>query len=164
MFIKVIDNTYISNVSLVSLKQEYPAETFSSDFLTKENPNLVKYNVVYCTVLDIPQYDVKTEILEAKLPELLDMNWVQGWIVRSKREEELEVSVVSMVQARKALAKAGKLDIIEQAIQSLGGEALIDWEYNAMIHRDSNLVNQVAGLLGWTTEELNLLFEIAKTL
>lgn len=77
-------------------------------------------------------------------------------------------NVVTMRQARLALLGAGKLQLVEAAIESLPEPprtaAKIEWEYSQEVHRNKSFVQMLAQGLGLTETELDQLFTVAATL
>lgn len=76
---------------------------------------------------------------------------------------------VSMTQARLALLEAGKLSDVEAVLNSLEGDektkALIEWEFQTVVHRDRDLVlNVLGGALGMVDSEIDDLFILAASL
>lgn len=76
---------------------------------------------------------------------------------------------VSMAQARLALSEIGRLEDVEAALNSLKGKAktsaLIEWEYQTVVHRDRDLVLNVLGAgLGMIDSEIDDLFILAASL
>lgn len=69
-------------------------------------------------------------------------------------------------QAREALRLAGRLADVEAAVEALGvaHPAYIAWHYAERIRRDSPLIAALQGALGFTNEDLDDLFEVAKGL
>ena len=91
--------------------------------------------------------------------------------------EELELAIkewkrprtsVTMRQARLALAQAGKLQLIEDAIALIPEPdktiISIEWEYGSVVERLSPWVATMASALGMTDVEMDALFELAATL
>lgn len=75
------------------------------------------------------------------------------------------VTVVDMCQARLALLGAGLLETVDAAIAAMpgadGAAARIQWEFLQTVRRDSQLVAQLAPLLGLSDEQLDALFTAA---
>lgn len=76
---------------------------------------------------------------------------------------------VTMRQARLALLQLGLLDDVEAAIASIPDEAQrraaqIEWEYASTVERDSQWVQNLAGAIGLSDEQLDQLFQLAATL
>ena len=65
---------------------------------------------------------------------------------------------VTMFQMRVALHRAGLLAGVQAAVQAVGGEALIAWEYANVVRRESPLVQAVAGQIGLTAAEMDALW------
>lgn len=69
---------------------------------------------------------------------------------------------VTMRQARLALLGAGLLDDVEAALAALEGTAgqaaRIEWEYSQEVWRNKPFVQQVAGAIGMSDEQLDQLF------
>ena len=91
--------------------------------------------------------------------------------------EELELAIkewkrprtsVTMRQARLALAQAGKLQLIEDAIALIPEPdktiISIEWEYASTVERLSPWIDIMASALGMTDVEMDALFELAATL
>lgn len=75
---------------------------------------------------------------------------------------------VTMRQARKALLRAGKLNMVETAISSMQGqtgqEARIEWEYSNEVLRNQPLTLALAQIIGLNDQEMDELFRTAATL
>ena len=76
------------------------------------------------------------------------------------------VTTVTMRQARLALLNAGLLDDVEAAIAAIPDEtqrraAQIEWEYAAIVERNSALIQQLAPALGLTEAQMDELFATA---
>jgi len=76
---------------------------------------------------------------------------------------------VSMAQARLALLETGKLADVETVLNALEGDAktkaLIEWEFQTVVHRDRDLVLNVLGVgLGMIDSEIDDLFILAASL
>ena len=69
---------------------------------------------------------------------------------------------VTMRQARLALLAAGKLELVEAAIDAMAeparSAARIEWEFSNEVHRTQPLVLGLAPALSLTTEQLDALF------
>ena len=79
------------------------------------------------------------------------------------------VTAVTMRQARLALLGAGLLDSVEAAIAAIPDEtqrraAQIEWEYAAVVERNSTLIQQLAPALGMTEAQMDELFAMAARL
>lgn len=75
---------------------------------------------------------------------------------------------VTMRQARLALLGAGLLNLVEASIEALEEplktQVKIEWEYSAVVERNSALVQQMASSLGLSGSQLDQLFLQANTL
>jgi hypothetical protein len=69
---------------------------------------------------------------------------------------------IAMWQARVALSRAGKLALIQPAIDALPEpaktEANIQWEYSNTVQRHNGFVSQLAPALGLTDAQIDALF------
>lgn len=73
-------------------------------------------------------------------------------------------SVVTRLQGRLALSRAGLLDTVESAVAAAGGEIAI-WYADAQTwHRDDPIFQQLAGQLGMTDVQLDSLFAAAASI
>lgn len=99
----------------------------------------------------------------------------QAWLDAGNVPEPAEVvpisnipSEVTMRQARLALHAAGKLSLVESAIEALPEPpktaARIEWEYSNSVQRHNGFVSQIAPLIGMTESEIDSLFIQAATL
>ncbi len=76
---------------------------------------------------------------------------------------------VTMRQARLALLGAGLLDDVDAAIAAIPDPvqrkaAQIEWEYAAIVERNSALIQQLAPALGMTEAQMDELFVVAARL
>ena len=105
-------------------------------------------------------------IAEAHLIEWIESE--QGWkvdntiYVDTLREMTVDIPLVvpqsiTMRQCRLQLLATGKLNLVAAAIATLPSPqkeaAEIEWEYGAVVLRDSPLITQLAPVLGWNTPE-----------
>lgn len=76
--------------------------------------------------------------------------------------------LVTMRQARLALLQTGKLSVVNSAIASIPGEAgeaaRIEWEFSSIVERKRPYVQQIAAVLGMSSQQLDDLFTLAATL
>lgn len=66
--------------------------------------------------------------------------------------------IVTALQARTALRRAGLLVLAESAVETLGDEAKDAWEYSIEWARTSPMINQLATVLGLSSEDVDTLF------
>ena len=69
--------------------------------------------------------------------------------------------VITPIQGRIALKRAGLIESVEAAIQQANGETQIWWEYAALWHRNHPLLNALASSLGLTSDQVDDLFRTA---
>ena len=72
--------------------------------------------------------------------------------------------VISMRQAQLALLGAGMLDEVEAKIATADKKVQVYWRTSTELHRDNEILIGVATTLGMTSEQIDQLFETAKTL
>jgi len=94
---------------------------------------------------------------------------VKEWLAAGNTPEPADPEpqvfpVVTMRQARLALHGAGLLTQVNSAVVAIGGEAAIEWEYATTVDRNSPLVASLATALNLSEQEIDALFEAAKTL
>lgn len=70
-------------------------------------------------------------------------------------------TVISPLQGRLAMKRAGLLDAVEAAIVQANGETQIWWEYATLWHRAHSLLNAMAASLGLSSEQVDELFVVA---
>lgn len=119
-----------------------------------------------------PEYDEFTEKLESGV----DANNTQTWSVVTKSPAEQaefltqwrESTQVSMRQARLALNAQGLLVNVDAAIAGMSEpdrtNISIEWEYAAVVDRNSPWMAGMAVALGLTDEQMDDLFKLALTL
>lgn len=73
-------------------------------------------------------------------------------------ERLLLPSVVSMRQARVYLNSTSILSVVTAEIESIGGDALITWEYSQEVQRSNPLIARMATALGWDDQQLDIMF------
>lgn len=113
------------------------------------------------------QQDSDFLALDSKTQQLL-LSALTGNQVNTEPVNAVPVSV-SPRQFRTALVLSGfSLSTIDNLISTLPSPqkelAKIAWEYSTEIHRDNELLNQMAPLLGFSEEQLDQLFVLASTL
>jgi hypothetical protein len=106
---------------------------------------------------DMPAYDANTQLCA----------WVDGeWVV-----SDIPVVVpesVTMRQARLALLGAGKLALVDAAIDGMPepqkSAARIEWEYSNEVQRNNSFVSALGPALGMTSTQIDGLFVAAAKL
>jgi hypothetical protein len=106
---------------------------------------------------DMPAYDAKTQ----------QCAWVDGkWVVSAIVPDV--PSVVTMRQARLALLGAGKLALVDAAIDGMPepqkSAARIEWEYSNEVQRHNSFVSALGPALGMTSTQIDGLFVAAAKL
>lgn len=165
VFIKAINNEFVSFVNEGMLQKEYP--NFPTGFLLQAtSEQLAEFNCYEVFVDAKPTHDDLNQNIKLISPYLDGNTWRQSWEITEKSPEEKRnlVPIVGMAQARKALFQTGKLELVNAAVQQSGGIAAIDWEYATEVHRDSPLVVAFVQQFGWTEDEVTELFQLAVTL
>lgn len=160
-------------VSRDDIQAEYPNTTLPVVLSTDDLEHL-GYNEVVPS--EQPLSDNKThKVIEGSPLAMLGV-WVQSWIQVELTPEEIavrermeRVTVVEMVQARKALILSGfDLAKVEPVILTLPQPtqdlARVDWEFAANVHRDNALVRAVQQMQNWTDTEVDDMFKLAATL
>jgi hypothetical protein len=71
---------------------------------------------------------------------------------------------VTNAQLRRALRAQGLLDQVDAAIQQIGGDALIQWQYGNPFMRFDPLVVQIGAALGKSETDIDNLFKAAAAL
>lgn len=92
---------------------------------------------------------------------------VEGKLIAPAIVDQVPQSV-TMAQARLALLDQGLLADVETALNELPepprASALIEWEFQTIVHRDRDLVLTIMNLLGLDDTQIDNLFILAKTL
>jgi hypothetical protein len=118
-----------------------------------------------------PAFDPETEVIEQTITETAD-TITYGYTVRAKTQAELDNDIAlfrfettsTMRQARLALSQQGLLATVQSNIEALPEESQIEWEYAAVVERNSPLVASLGAALGLTETQLDDLFKLAITL
>lgn len=72
--------------------------------------------------------------------------------------------VVEMRQARRALARAGLLSLVDALVKTLDEEMQVEWEFALTVRRDHPIVALAKSSLGLTDEQIDDLFIVASKL
>lgn len=67
-------------------------------------------------------------------------------------------------QARLALASAGVYEAVQTAVAAVSDQARIEWEYATMVERNNPIISEMQEALGMSDEDLDNLFDLARTL
>jgi len=125
--------------------------------------------------VDAPDHD--------KMEQDVTFDWVetddaitQTWTISDKSDDDKAQAlsdwrsrtVVSMRQARLALADQGYLSLVKDAITLIPepdkAKIEIEWEYASTVERTSAWVSTLQPALGLNDEQMDALFDLAKTL
>lgn len=91
-----------------------------------------------------------------------------AWLAEGNTPEPVDVipvvHTITMAQARLSLLHFDVLDEVEAAIPTLGRAAQIEWEFRDSVSSNNALVAAVKGLLNWTDEQMDEMFDYGKTL
>ena len=117
-----------------------------------------------------PDYDAATQNLSTSA-EFINGEWVQTWAISQATAEEIAQRVpssVTMRQARLALLGAGKLSMVEAAIDAMPepdrSAARIEWEYSGEVQRHNSFVAALGPALGLSSVQIDALFYAAAKL
>lgn len=118
-----------------------------------------------------PSYDEFTQRIEETATET-DTQIIQGWnVIDLSASEQTEFLTAwrtnissTMRQARLALKQQGLLATVQSNIDTLTEDSQIEWEYAAIVERNSPLVTSLGGALGLTETQVDDLFKLAITL
>lgn len=104
MYVKVENNVaVVYPYSLTSLPTDYPQTSFPADI---ENIDLAEYGVYPVVPQDIPPYNPATQIVEQGMPQNVDGEWMQKWIVVDLTPEEIAQREEMQRQTNKATAES----------------------------------------------------------
>lgn len=161
MYVKVTDGVP-TEYSLSKLRQDNPNVSFPKQ---PSDALLATYGVYSVVQGDRPANDI------VSLGPIVDVNgvWTQTYTGRDfTAEEKRQDMVVTMRQARLALHQAGKLSLVDDAIALIPepDKSLIsiEWEYASTVERTSPWMSTMGAALGLSDDELDQLFETARTL
>lgn len=127
------------------------------------------------TVSPPPKYDPYTQKLvsiESETETEILQEWVAIEMTEAEKtafiEEWRSSSQVSMRQARLALIQQNLLQTVNEQIQQLEepNKSIVEteWEYSAVVDRNSEWVAVMASAMGLSDEQMDDLFKLAKTL
>lgn len=161
MYVKVTDGVP-TEYSLSKLRQDNPNVSFPKQ---PSDALLASYGVYPVVQGDKPANDIVTR------GPIVEVNgvWTQTYTGRDlTAEEKRQDMVVTMRQARLALHQVGKLSLVDDAIALIPepDKSLIsiEWEYASTVERTSPWMSTMGAALGLSDDELDQLFETARTL
>jgi len=89
-------------------------------------------------------------------------NGIPAWNGQRWKIVNINKDIVSPLQIRLALIQSGvSLNQIDQAI-STNEVAKIRWEYATEIHRNDDMLNDIAKDLGFTKQQIDTIFDTAR--
>lgn len=162
MYIKV-DNGAPVKVSHKELTTAHPEVSFPRN---PSDETLAEFGLERLHESPRPDADIVTELEPVRSAE---GHWVRVYEGRNlTAEEKRQNMVVTMRQARLALHQAGKLSLVDDAINLIPepDKSLIsiEWEYASTVDRMSPWVSTMGAALGLSDDALDQLFETARTL
>ena len=162
MYIK-IENGSPVKVSHYELTLAHPEVSFPRN---PSDDTLAEFGLERLHESPRPDADIVTELEPVRSAE---GHWVCVYEGRNlTAEEKRQNMVVTMRQARLALHQAGKLSLVDDAIALIPepDKSLIsiEWEYASTVDRMSPWVSTMGAALGLSDDELDQLFETARTL
>ena len=152
-----------------SAKRFYDAIELLPDEVELSTISGTAKEIVYA---DRPEIDHSTQVIELSWTET-DTQKIEVVTVRDKTALEIEQgltakrrgSLITMRQARLYLSAENLLVQIEQSIASLPEEQKsvveIEWQHGNTVERMSSTVELLQGILGWTDDQLDQMFDAA---
>lgn len=161
-YVKIQDGTPVP-YSFEELRSDNPNVSFA---FPPSSESLVDFSVY---VLNQDDYPEGFDVIDPGPIENRDGEWWQTWIGRDATPEEYRPEmVVTMRQARLALAEQGLLSQVQDAISLIPEpdktKIEIEWEYASEVDRNSSWVSVLQPALGVTDEQIDDLFILARTL
>ncbi|MGE0659799.1 MAG: hypothetical protein AB7O63_09910 [Reyranellaceae bacterium] len=154
------DGSIVYPYAPAELRRDHPNTSFPRDLA---GVDLSDWGVFVVLETPRPVAAGRTYYVEG-VPELVDGQWRQTW---EQREIPLaawrEGLVCSPVQFRLAALQLGLLDQIE-AVAAGDAELRIRFEYGTSLLRSFPAFDALAPALGRTPEDIDALFELARTL
>jgi len=172
MYVKVTDGV-ATEYSLNQLRRDNPNVSFPANPRTE---TLTEWDVYPLNVIPDPDYDAETQKLVLQPIQQVNGVWMKFKLAEQLTQEEIDARLaqkrskmsVSMRQARLALSQAGKLSLIDQAIELIPEpdktQISIEWEYAQTVDRTSPWISTMMGVLEMNDVELDALFELASSL
>ena len=143
-------------MSFAELRKTYRNVAFPKDLA---NADLSDYDVAVVATDVMPKYNPATESLELSEPTLIDGQWRRTWTRQLLPKPE--IATITMRQCRLELNARDLLDDVESAIAQQPKPVQIEWEYATQVDRGSDLVAQLAALLGFDNQDVDQFFEEA---
>lgn len=158
MYIKVIDGVP-SEYTVRQLRKDNPDVSFPRELPADV---MLEYGLERGEEGVKPVADVVTEAGFTKVGDV----WVKQYNSRAFTdvEKRQNLPAVSARQARLALARSGKLGQVKQAMNQVTEEEQIEWEYATEFVRTYGPLVSMATAMGFTEQEIDDLFELARSL
>ena len=161
MYVKVTDGVP-TEYSLSKLRQDNPNVSFPKQ---PSDALLATYGVYPVVQGDKPANDIVNR------GPIVEVNgvWTQTYTGRDfTADEKRQDMVVTMRQARLALLAINKLSLVDDAIALIPepdhSKIKVEWEYASTVERTSPWMSTMGSALGLSDDELDQLFETARTL
>lgn len=161
--LKITNNQITYPYSISQLRKDNPQVSFP-----KEMPEerLAEWNVYHVTKVPQPEYNSETQIIEELEPALQNGVWQQVWNVRDLTPEEKKARVpesISRRQAKQLLIQLGQIELIQNIINATEDpieKQLLQswWDDSQTFERHHPTVIGMNSLLGWTEEDLDIMF------
>lgn len=157
--------------SQIDVRNAFPNTSFPPVISVE---TLAEFGVFPLGTANKPADDITKNVSEGA-PALVNGAWQITYVATDASAEEIAArqkalvpAYVTMRQARRALAAAGKLDAVAAAIAGMSEpaktQATIDWEYSQIVERTWPLVAALAPALGLTDAQIDQLFITAQGL
>ena len=172
-------------ISEREIKEMFPQVTFPSPFTPPDH-----FKVVFAS--PVPEHNAVIQVAREGEPVLTDKgHYEQTWVItdkftdyrdengvlHTKEEQEADAiaqdlksktpATVTMRQARLALLDLDLLSSIDEAINAMPEpdktKAKIEWEYAAVVERNSDWVSDLGQQLGLSDVQIDALFRLAAT-
>lgn len=112
----------------------------------------------------LPDAAALTAQLQSMSNALVDMTAERDDLKAKVPPDVTDPGIVTMRQARLALLAAGGLSSVEAYMATAPKAVQIEWEFADTVRRSSDLVTGIGSQLGLTSEQIDAMFELAKTL
>ena len=172
--------------SKAQVKRDNPNTSLPSVW-TAETLDVLGVDVVFATPRPAPSEAYRRSVRDGV--EFVDGKWVQVWkevdqFPEYTNEEGVVVTEAEQIaayeaqkaaqrrasmactprQARLALASAGVYEAVQTAVAAVSDQARIEWEYATMVERNNPIISEMQEALGMSDEDLDNLFDLARTL
>ena len=161
------------------IEYPYSREQFQQDHPNVSLPNMptqaqwAEFDVYSVRVLPQPAFDTQTHTCNSDaVPQLIDGEWVIGWTVSQKSQEDIDADLYNWRQAascspfqgRLALANAGLLSTVETVIAASDEKTRVAWEYALVWERMSPMIIGLMSALNINDADADDLFKSAQSI